>query len=151
MSEGRRISRAALVGAWRLVSCVETDIRSGEIFLPLGSRPLGLLLYTPDGYMSAQLGNPDRQSFASGDMYRGTAAEYESAAVGYLAYSGPYDVDEVRGVVEHGMEVSLFPNWQGQRQLRIAQIEGDTLVLATASPALFAGTLKDARRMAPRR
>jgi hypothetical protein len=47
--------------------------------------------------------------------------------------------------VEHGMAVSLFPNWQGQRQLRIPELEGDTLVLATDRPTLFAGSLKTAR------
>ena len=47
--------------------------------------------------------------------------------------------------VEHGMAVSLFPNWQGQHQLRIPEFDGDTLVLATDRPTLFAGSLKTAR------
>ena len=25
-----------LIGAWPLVSCVETDVKSGEVFLPMG-------------------------------------------------------------------------------------------------------------------
>ena len=63
--------RDALIGAWRLVSCVETDVKTGEVFLPMGEHPQGFILYTPDGYMSAQLSAPDRAGFASGDMYRG--------------------------------------------------------------------------------
>lgn len=136
---------AALIGAWRLVSCVETDIGTGEIFLPMGEHPLGFLLYTSDGYMSAQLADASRPWFASGDMYRGTPEEYAAASVGYLAYSGPYRVDEANCMVEHAMDVSLFPNWQGQRQLRVAELAGDTLVLATDRPTLFAGSLKSAR------
>jgi len=63
--------RDALIGAWQLVSCVETDVATGEVFLPMGERPQGFILYTPDGYMSAQLSASDRRDFASGDMYRG--------------------------------------------------------------------------------
>jgi hypothetical protein len=62
-----------------------------------------------------------------------------------LAYSGPYRIDEAHRTVEHGMAVSLFPNWQAQRQLRIPELDSDTLVLATDRPTLFAGSLKTAR------
>jgi hypothetical protein len=137
--------REALIGAWQLVSCVETDVETREIFLPMGPNPVGFILYTPDGYMSAQLSSQDRADFASGDMYRGAPEEYVVAGISYLAYSGPYRVDEARRTVEHGMDVSLFPNWQGQRQLRIPELDGDTLVLATDRPTLFAGSLKTAR------
>jgi hypothetical protein len=137
--------REALIGAWRLVSCVEADVETGEIFLPMGPNPAGFILYTPDGYMSAQLSSPDRADFAGGDMYRGEPEDYVAAGVSYLAYSGPYRVDETQRTVEHGMAVSLFPNWQGQRQLRIPELDGDTLVLVTDRPSLFAGSLKTAR------
>src|ERR1700680_706720 len=85
--------RDALIGAWRLVSCVETDVKTGEAFLPMGEHPQGFILYTPDGYMSAQLSAPDRRYFESGDMYQGAPEEYASAGISYLAYSGPYYVD----------------------------------------------------------
>jgi hypothetical protein len=65
--------REGLIGAWRLVSCVETDVETGEIFLPMGEHHEGLILYTPDGYMSAQLSAPDRRYFESGDMLPGLA------------------------------------------------------------------------------
>jgi hypothetical protein len=137
--------RDALVGAWQLVSCVETDIETGEVFLPMGEHPIGFILYTPDGYMSAQLSSPDRSGFAGGDMYRGTPDDYATAGISYLAYSGPYRVDEAARTVEHEMGVSLFPNWRGQRQLRIPELDGDLLVLATEQPTMFAGSLKTAR------
>jgi hypothetical protein len=137
--------RDALIGAWQLVSCVETDVATGEVFLPMGEHPQGFILYTPDGYMSAQLSASDRRDFASGDMYRGVPDDYVAAGVSYLAYSGPYYVDEARRTVEHEMAVSFFPNWKGQRQLRIPQLDGDRLVLATDRPSLFDGSLKTAR------
>ena len=57
--------REQLVGAWTLSSWVERDIETGIENHPLGERPLGLILYTPDGYMSAQLQGHVRQ--AGGD------------------------------------------------------------------------------------
>lgn len=145
--------REVLVGAWALVSCVETDVMTGEVFLPMGDAPRGFILYTPDGYMSAQLSSPDRANFADDDMYKGLADEYTAAGKSYLAYSGPYHVDEAQRTVEHGMAISLFPNWTGDRQLRIVELDGDILRLHTDGPSMFNGSLKNAtvtwRRAAP--
>ena len=58
-------------------------------------------------------------------MYHGTPEEYVAAGTSYPAYSGPYYVDEVRRTVDHEMYVSLFPNWKGQRQVRIVKLDGD--------------------------
>jgi len=136
--------RESLVGAWQLVSCTETDAATGETFLPMGPSPRGLILYTADGYMSAQLSSPDRPGFKSGDMYTGTPNEYLVAGRSYLAYSGPYYVDETGPLIVHEMFVSLFPNWQGQQQMRIARLTHDQLHLSPDRPHLFNGSLKSA-------
>jgi hypothetical protein len=135
--------REALVGAWTLVSWVQTDVTTGEEFLPMGDSPVGFILYTHDGYMSAQLTTPDRANFADGDMNRGTPDEYIAAGKSYLAYSGPYRVDEARGAVEHGMAISLFPNWTGDRQLRIIDLDGDELRLNADGPIMYNGSWKN--------
>jgi Lipocalin-like domain len=44
--------RERLVGAWTLTSYVLRDIKTGGEDRPFGERPLGYILYTPDGYMS---------------------------------------------------------------------------------------------------
>ena len=51
--------RETLIGAWELVSCTEIDFETKEVYLPMGETPVGFILYTPDGYMSAQLSAPD--------------------------------------------------------------------------------------------
>jgi hypothetical protein len=135
--------REALIGSWALVSWVQTDITTGEEALPIGPCPQGFLLYTDDGYMSAQLATPDRATFAGGDMNRGTPEEYIAAGKSYLAYSGPYRVDEARHAVEHGMAISLFPNWTGDRQLRIVELDGDELRLKADGPIMYDGSLKN--------
>jgi len=137
-----RSLRETLIGAWRLVSSVETDIKTGAVDRPLGDKPEGLILYTPDGYMSAQLSAADRPNFESGDMYKGKPEEYVAAGLTYLAYSGPYYVDEGNRIVEHEMSVSLFPNWRGQRQVRIVVLDELELHLSPSRPLLFNGSLK---------
>jgi len=137
-----RSLRETLIGAWRLVSSVETDIKTGAVDRPLGDKPEGLILYTPDGYMSAQLSAADRPNFESGDMYRGKPEEYVTAGLSYLAYSGPYYVDEANRIVEHEMFVSLFPNWKGQRQVRIVKLDEKELHLSPDRPLMFNGSLK---------
>jgi hypothetical protein len=136
--------RDRLIGAWSLVSYAETDTKTGQTDHPMGERPEGLILYTPDGYVSAQLGSSDRQPFESGDMYTGRPEEYTASGSSYIAYSGPYYVDEAKATLQHEMSVSLFPNWQGQRQVRIVKIEGDSLHLATDAPQEFGGSTKTA-------
>jgi Lipocalin-like domain len=49
--------RQRLVGCWRLVG-YDVTAGTGETVRPLGASPLGTILYTPDGYMSAQLARP---------------------------------------------------------------------------------------------
>jgi Lipocalin-like domain len=98
----------------------------------------GLIIYSPDGYMSGQLMKPGRPAYASGDMDRGTTEERAAAASGYLAYSGPFDVDEEAATLRHHMSVSLFPNWIGDTQERFVELDGDTLTISTA-PVIVQG------------
>lgn len=137
--------RQRLVGAWRLQSYVETPIDGGDSYEPLGPQPKGLIIYTPDGYMSAQLSRPERAGFASGDWFDGTTEEYVAEASTYIAYSGPFHVDDVSGVLTHSMEVSLFPNWTGQTQQRTVELDGDTLTLGSATPMRSGGQTVMAR------
>jgi len=39
-------------------------------FHPMGKAPQGIIMYRPDGYMSAQLMLPERPLLASGDWFR---------------------------------------------------------------------------------
>lgn len=131
--------RDRLIGAWELVSYVETPTDGSPPHEPLGAGARGIIMYTPDGYMSAQLSRAERPGFASGDWFDGTPAEYAAEASSYIAYTGPFHVDEETGSLSHTMFISLFPNWTGQTQPRVVNLEGDTLTLGTASPIMSAG------------
>ncbi|MBJ9594843.1 lipocalin-like domain-containing protein [Burkholderia seminalis] len=135
--------RAQLVGAWRLVS-YEVRPRDGSATAyPLGRDARGWILYTPDGYMSAQMMATGRPPYANGDLHHGTDAEYAAAARGYIAYSGPFQVTD-DGTLTHEMDVSLFPNWLGNVQQRAVMLDGDRLQLGTAAPVRIDGREVDA-------
>jgi hypothetical protein len=131
--------RDQLIGAWKLVSYEERPVDGSPPFYPMSEKPMGIIMYTPDGYMSAQLCMPDRRPFASGDWFKGTDQDYKQEASTYIAYTGPFHVDEEKRTLTHTMFISLFPNWIGQTQPRVVRIEGSTLYLSTASPITSGG------------
>ncbi len=116
------------LGTWKLISC-EHRLENGTITYPMGDNPVGVLIYTPDGYMSGTLMNANRPRFRTTDLFEGSDSERAQAARTYVHYTGPFEVWEDR--VIHHVEASLFPNWVGTRQQRFYQFSGDTLELST--------------------
>ena len=92
--------RDRLVGAWELQEYTSTA-EEGTITFPMGADATGLIISTRDGYMSAQSMAQDRPAYASGDMDAGTAEEQRAATHGYIAYSGPFSVDEETRTLKH--------------------------------------------------
>jgi len=130
--------RAALIGSWEIHNYVATPIDGSPLIYPLGKDAKGIIMYTPDGYMSAQLMRPGVPKFVVGDLTDGTQSELAMAMKNYLAYSGRFEVKTVDGKAKltHQMEVSLFPNWLANTQERLQKIEGEFLTLSTAGPIL---------------
>ncbi|MBJ7336171.1 lipocalin-like domain-containing protein [Mycolicibacterium sp.] len=105
--------RDALPGAWELVSFVARDAATGEERHPLGTAPRGLILYTADGYMSAQLATSEMDE--------------------YVAYGGPFFVDEETSTLHHDVSMSMMPELLAQPQFRRASIDGDLLTLSAST------------------
>jgi Lipocalin-like domain len=101
----------ALLGGWLLESFVSRDESTDELRHPFGENPTGLILYTADGHMSAQL-TP------------GPEGEF-------ISYGGRFDVDESAATVCHRVLVSTMPELLTQPQFRHAKIDGDRLTLST--------------------
>jgi hypothetical protein len=116
-----------ILGTWELVAYTAQDDQGSPVIYPLGPDAVGLIMYTPDGYMSAQLMRPHRPDYD----HPGTPTTEQAAmaAAGYLAYGGPYTVDESSGVVHHDVAVSLLPNWLNTAQGRKSTLDGDRLTL----------------------
>lgn len=126
-----------LIGTWRFISGLGKS-EQGEVIYPYGEQFCGMLIYTPGGYMSALLMDPDRPLFASGDMMNGTPEELKAAFEGFDAYCGTYTLDEKNSTVVHHVQGAKFPNWVGTDQVRYYRLSGDTLRI-TAPPILAYG------------
>jgi hypothetical protein len=134
--------RERLIGGWLVESFVETDVEKGAESHPFGRSPLGSIVYTRSGLMSAQLQAESRSPFKGGDVFRGEPQEYMAAGQSYLAYAGKYSVDEATSRVFHDVQVSFFPNWIGMRQVRVIDFDGDRLKFSFEKPIRSNGALK---------
>lgn len=111
-----------LIGTWELVDYKFSEAGNPE---PLGPNPKGFLMYTTDGFVSAQMMKQGRPSYQSGNLYLGSTEEMAEAAAGYLAYAGHFSItgfDKETNTfsLEHHMDVSMNPTWLGETQKRFA-------------------------------
>jgi hypothetical protein len=118
--------RSELVGAWELQSyyAYKTSDSNNKVY-SLGPNAQGMIMYTPDGHMSAHLCPPGQPTFASGDGIS-SATEGEWAEVGrnYVAYTGMFFLDETKAesLLLHEMRVSNIPRLVGDIQRRTVEI-----------------------------
>lgn len=105
-----------LIGAWELRSCTST-LPDGSKRHMYGSKPSGVIMYTPDGWMSCHMaggGEPD----PGGTM------------TGHTGYFGPVVMRPADKVVEHHVRDSTTDWMLGTVQERGYRVEGDTLTLS---------------------
>ena len=115
-------------GTWKLMSY---EVRSvgGRVICPWGEHPEGRLTYTDDGHVSVAMMASGRRRFDAREMKHGTPEEKVAAVDSYISYAGTYEVDGNK--VIHHVEVSLFPNWVGEDQVRNFQFDDELLMLST--------------------
>jgi hypothetical protein len=125
------ITARDLLGAWHLESWsfVYDDGRPEEF--PLGTDAKGIIMYTPDGHVSATLMRAGRTAKAPGADAERVAAFAES-----FAYAGRYDVRDA--TVFHSIEVATNPALVGVTSTRHITLDGDRLTLS--GPDFAAGT-----------
>lgn len=123
-----------LLGTWILVELIEVPVNGGEITHPMGGNPKGLIIYSPDGFMSAQIMDTNRKNFNQEHWINATPEEYTEEGSTYLAYSGSFKTDDAKQMVSHTMFVSLFPNWTEQTQNRIVHFKNGLLHLESEKP-----------------
>ncbi len=125
--------RSGLLGAWNLRSYVENPVDGSPPRHPFGDDARGRLIYDHGGWMSVQLMVASRPSFASGDWFHATSKEL-SAAAAFIGYSGTFVVDESAETVSHVIDMSFFPNWIGQTQIRRISLTPNRLKLTPVEP-----------------
>jgi hypothetical protein len=122
------MNQQTLVGTWRLVSFHGRNAR-GKLRPALGQNAQGLLVYTVDGRMIAIMSKTGRPPFFSRDFRGGTPEEALAAMNSYISYCGRYTISGQS--VTHSVEMSLFPNWVGEDQVRNFKFKNGKLILTT--------------------
>jgi len=127
-----------LVGTWKLVSW-RRIVDDENVTYPLGEHARGLLVYAPDGAMAVTMIASNRPAMPDNDPLGGDEQKRAEAYSTCLAYVGTYELraDEV----VHRIDVSLYPNWAGDEQVRPFTCTGDTLVLRTPPVHGASGTV----------
>lgn len=126
MSRSRIPTPRDLIGAWT-IEAWRTVYADGRVSMPLGKKPVGLLLYSADGRMSASIMAKGRKRFTAANPRDARASERAQAFDGYMGYAGRWRL--VKSRIEHVVTVALNPSLVGTRQWREATLTGDRLLL----------------------
>lgn len=125
------VAEGDLSGSWRLERW-EALADDGTVVRPMGERPDGILVYAPDGTMITTIAPAGRPRLASVDpLAGGSDEERRHAAETFIAYGGGWSL--AGDDVIHTVEMSLYPNWVGTRQVRHVRLldEGERLELSS--------------------
>ncbi|MER7834726.1 lipocalin-like domain-containing protein [Streptomyces sp. NPDC096040] len=125
-----------IVGTWVLEDF--TVEREGVTSHPLGEHPGGVLLYTPDGWMSALLTADPGGARASGLPEIGS---------GTVAYAGPWELTP-DGAVLHHVQVSHYGDWLGTVLERSVRFTREGLELTAVATGGTRGVLRWRRPVA---
>lgn len=118
-----------ILGAWKITEC-ESRFLDGQIGEhPVGASARGLILYSPDGYMSLEIMAEKRVPFSAQDPFAASEEEHLQAYRSHLSYSGTYEVKDDR--IIHHIELSSYPNFIGKDIERFVRCEGDCLYQTT--------------------
>lgn len=125
---------SSLAGAWQLETFV-IDAAGGVEKPRFGPNPVGYLIYTPSGRMSATLMGAHRSQLAAPDGASSSHSELVGSLAEFLSYAGRY---EIRGNhVFHHVEVSVFTNLVGTTLERAFVLSGDELTIRTLPPEIW--------------
>ncbi|KAJ5532881.1 hypothetical protein N7494_009433 [Penicillium frequentans] len=121
-----------MIGTWTLLD-YRTSAKPPKF--PLGPNAKGMLIFTPDGFMSAHIMEPGARLFEEHGLHSGTDPELADAMRHSVAYSGRYQISTANGKPSSGLlktlvAVASIPNWVGSIQEREAKIVDGRLVLS---------------------
>ena len=122
--------RDRILGTWSLQSYYHFPISdpSNKTY-PHGPNARGIIVYTPDGYMSAQVVRTGQPPFSDGAGIfpdtSGTPQDWEALGRNFIAYSGRFWSGESEGkeCVWHEMSVVNLPSFVGKVQKRVVGME----------------------------
>ena len=133
------VDSSGFVGTWKLLSW-EVKQPDGTVQYPYGKNVVGYLIYTADGYMSAEIMDPDRQQGDPAFPLEPAAAQTlpdadrARAYTTYLSYCGTYTIDG--DTVTHHVKAGLIPSWTGSEQPRPFKFDQGRLIIGAGKHKL---------------
>ncbi len=128
------------VGTWKLISW-EVAEHDGTTKYPYGEDVVGYLIYTADGYMSAEIMAPDRRQSDKNFPLEAAAGQTlpdpdrAAAYSTYISYCGTYTVEG--DTVVHHVKAGLIPSWTGSDQVRHFRFEDGRLIISLGNHKLI--------------
>nr|WP_319566584.1 lipocalin-like domain-containing protein [uncultured Rhodoferax sp.] len=122
-----------LQGTWTLQAFTLDNNAGGQI-APMGPNPIGYVTYGSDGWMSFQISAAQRQPYDAPTQDGGSTDQTLAAARSFLAYAGPYTVNEAQGAVVQQVAQCLIPNWVGDAHTRYITLDDNQGLMLTSDP-----------------
>ena len=119
------IAEESVVGVWRFVKEIDYRSDGSQIELVPPDGYMGQIIYTADGFMSAQI-------FPRGRTWkpaRATLKDLKSTLDLSTSYFGRYEIDPVKKQVTHKVAGNLDPTAETTNYVRNFKFAGDTLIL----------------------
>ena len=126
-----------LAGCWDLVGCTFTA-NDGTLRTPWGAAPVGVLIVTPSGELSAHGGRSGRVPFIGENP---TPDEQRQVFDDYVSYFGRIvRVDDEAGTMVTAVDGATDPGWIGSEQVRYLDIEDHDHIVLRTPPLALAGS-----------
>ena len=135
MTSGNSTLRERLTGAWEMLEYYAyLPDNPEDRYYPMGPDCGGMIMYSSDGYMSAQLITPGQRPFTEG-----TDADWATVGRSYIAYTGAFYLDETGDAkgpfLYHQMQSANIPRLLGDIQRRLMKItEENGVKILTLAP-----------------
>ncbi len=129
-----------LAGTW-VLEAADTLRPDGTRVPGYGPSPQGRLMVDRNGDYVLEIYRADSLRFGSSDKAGGTPAEYQAAVMRVSAHFGHVTVDPGRGVLVFEIARSVYPNWEGVKQVRQYQLNQDRLSYQVPPSATGDGTI----------
>jgi len=121
------MSTNKIIGGWELVAWTMRD-EQDNIHYPFGENASGIIMYTLDGYMSANIAasNKNKDILISQGISLDSILKSKGT---YLNYSGTYTLHKSK--IVHHVKISLIPEWIGIEQERNMEFKDNCLILGS--------------------
>lgn len=122
MSSSFANDESQMHGAWKLVSYEVEVQETGEMFHPMGKKPTGYVVFTPEQRVWFVL---------TGEGRKPAKTNEDKAALldTIIAYTGEYRIEDNMWITS--VEVAWNPQWVDTEQAREFKIDGDRLQVFT--------------------